>query len=103
MDQEGGSMAIKQEDPAPSRLYVGKVNWAEAVKIAAEHPQTWYLVGEFSPGMAQHLRQGGNKAFLLGTEPKDPVRFMRSNWEIAARVARTGEQRVNIYIRKIGK
>lgn len=96
-------MAIKKQDPAPSRLYVGKVNWKEAVKLAVADKGAWFLCGEFSPGMAQHLRQGGNKAFFMGAEPKDPERFMRAEWEIAARVARKGEQRVNIYIRKIGK
>jgi hypothetical protein len=96
-------MAIVKMDPAPSRLYVGKVNWLKAVELANAEKGTWFLCGEFSPGMAQHLRKGGNKAFFMGQEPKDPERFMRAHWEIAARVARKGEQRVNIFIRRVGK
>ena len=61
------------------------------------------MVGNFSPGVATHIRRGLYKAFLggwVGSEG-DVTAYMQRHWEITTRKTDVGS-RNDIYIRWIG-
>ena len=94
-------MTIQKAELPPSARNHGKVNWEEAVRLMRQAPREWHLIGDFSPGVATHIRNGLYKAFLYA-ETADPAAFMRKHWEIAARVKVRGQKRVNLYGRWLG-
>ena len=67
-----------------------------------QESEGWAYVGDYSPGVATHIRRGTYKQFL----PDDlqgitPEVYMALHWEITTR--KTGEGRTNsLYIRWIG-
>ena len=77
--------------------------WKEIVATLKENKGEWAMVGNFSPGVATHIRRGLYKAFLegwVGSEG-DVAAYMQRNWEVTTRKTETGS-RNDIYIRWIG-
>jgi hypothetical protein len=77
--------------------------WKEIVTTLKENKGEWAMVGNFSPGVATHIRRGLYKAFLegwVGSEG-DVTAYMQRHWEVTTRKTDTGS-RNDIYIRWIG-
>lgn len=89
---------IVQQDPPETHQAARRVNWTEVVATLKATPNTWYRVGEFSPGVATYLKAGRYKALY----PDDVVHapsYISQHYEITTRVARPGEPRVDLFMR----
>ena len=76
------------------------------INIAAElikNPNEWAFVGNFSPGVATHLRRGKYPAFLQENSytPEQAQKFMATNWEVTTRKTDNG-RRNDVFIRWVG-
>lgn len=96
-------MGLTKETPPESKQHRTSIDWQAAVKEMKASPHEWFKIGEFSPGIANHIRKGVYPAFLpADIEADQKERYMRAHWEIAARVIKRGESRVNVYARWMG-
>lgn len=76
--------------------------WVEIVSTLKQHKGEWALVGNFSPGIATHIRRGQYKAFLDGDLlPQEAKIYMALHWEITTRKTDNGS-RNDIYVRWLG-
>lgn len=92
---------VHVEEPPPSRQHHSDIPWTEIVATINEAAGRFHLIGEFSPGVATHIRQGRYKAFIPdGTD--DPQAYMAREYEVTTRnVPGEGRQRIMLYIRKL--
>jgi hypothetical protein len=88
---------VKQDPPAPQQFIRG-IKWDEVVDVLKNNPNDFFLVGEFSPGMASHLRSGKIKAMVPAGET-DPEGYVSRHYEITARSIVKGGARVEIFMR----
>lgn len=93
--------------PPPAKGAARSAHWVNVVTLLKEHAagcgekgcEHWGKVGNYSPGVATHIRNGEYPAFIPeGTV--DGRKYMRSHWQI--RSAKTGPGRNDLYIRWIG-
>lgn len=89
---------IVQQDPPDTHQSARRVNWTEVVTLLKATPNKWYKVGEFSPGVATYLKAGRYKA-LYPADTTHPQSYISQHYEITTRVARPGEQRVDLFMR----
>jgi hypothetical protein len=90
---------VEFEPPPPIRSGRRNPHWDNVVAQLKEHPGEWALVGNYSPGMAAHIRKGTYPAFIPeGT--KDAAAYMKKHWAITSR--KTGEGRNDLFIRYLG-
>ena len=77
--------------------------WQEIIATLKENTGEWANVGNFSPGVATHIRRGQYKAFLEGWEGDEHqvTAYMQRHWEITTRKTNEGS-RNDIYIRWLG-
>jgi len=92
---------MKKQQPPPTKKFTKIVDWATVVAACTVEPGEWFLVGEFSEGLASHLRVGRYKHFYPeGT--KDPAAYMKKRWEFTARkVEGSDPPRVDLYVRAL--
>jgi hypothetical protein len=95
-----GMTLVKETPPTPKRSK--RVDWPAAVREMKASPGDWFNIGEFSPGIANHIRKGQYRAFLSEGSPEPPEVQVRQRWEVTARVVDSQTQRVALYIRYLG-
>ena len=88
-------------DPPPEIKGQRSERWREIVKTLKDKPGTWALVGNFSPGVATHIRRGQYRAFLDPTDPSLPDVYMKQHWEVTTRKTDNGT-RNDVYVRWLG-
>lgn len=90
-------------DPPPEVKGQRSERWREIVRTLKEKQGQWALVGNFSPGVATHIRRGHYKAFLEGWEgdANQLAGYMQRHWEITTRKTDEGN-RNDVYIRWLG-
>ena len=96
-------MGVTREDPPATHQRREFVDWTAVIAEIKSHPGQWHNVGEFSPGIANHIRKGAYKQFLVADDPTPPENQMARDWDITSRTVSTNPQRVDIYIRWIGQ
>ena len=77
--------------------------WRDIVATLKDKKGEWALVGNFSPGVATHIRRGMYKAFLdgwVGSEG-DVAAYMSRHWDVTTRKTDNGN-RNDIYIKWLG-
>lgn len=98
-------------DPPVTRKGAVSEKWLAIAHALKENPNKWALVGDFTPGMATHLRRGTYPAFMedfSGESPEQATLYMKLHWQITTRKKEnSGEDedqkpRHNIYMRWIG-
>lgn len=87
-------------EPPLMKHQKSRKHWTEIVQQLKDNQGKWALVGNYSPGVATHIRRGKYPAFLGGNEPAAPEMYMRAHWEVTTR--KTGEGRNDIFIRWMG-
>lgn len=92
-------MAVKREDPRPSRMHQRGIDWKPIVEEVKALGGEYGNVGTFSPGTAQYLRKGGYKEFLPDGYDGDPKAYMAEHYTITARSVGRNPDRVDIYIK----
>lgn len=90
-------------EPPVSKQGQISARWKIIVAELKEHPNQWALVGNFSPGVATHLRRGKYTAFLEGFTGDDAemTRHMAEHWQITTRKTDLG-RRNDVYVRWVG-
>lgn len=79
----------------PSANWIKKVN-----TLKTEYPGQYGLVGNYSVGVATHIRQGDYPAFLPDKPVEDKARYVQRHWEVTTR--RTPDGRNDVYVKWIG-
>jgi hypothetical protein len=74
--------------------------WVEIVDTLRANVGEWGLVGNYSPGIATHIRRGSYPAFLPDDLSIDKQVYMSQHWEITTR--KNGESRQDVYVRWLG-
>ena len=90
--------------PPPEKKGQRSERWRTIVARLKEHRGEWAMVGNFSPGVATHIRRGKYPAFLPeGERLVDDAAsvYMKVNWEITTRKTDNGK-RNDVYIRWLG-
>ena len=94
---------LTKKDPPPTHQRRSGTDWEGAVAHMRKHPGVWYEFGEWSPGMASHIRRGVYKQFLPADFEGDPRVYMRQHWEVASRGTERAPRRiVDLFIRFLG-
>lgn len=72
-------------------------------ELAADREsEGWAYVGDYSPGVAVHIRNGNYRSFLPSDMNEDQAKaYMRNNWELTTR-KQGADRRVGLWIRWIG-
>ena len=86
-------------DPPEKKSKESSEHWRNVVRQLRDNPGTWGFVGNYSIGVATHIRKGRYPAFLSGTHEDRQVDVL-SNFEITTRTTEDG--RNDIYIRYVG-
>jgi hypothetical protein len=98
-------------DPPATRKGAVSEKWLAIAQALQENPNKWALVGDFTPGMATHLRRGTYPAFMgdfSGESPEQATLYMKLHWEITTRKIENSSEdedqkpRHNIYMRWLG-
>lgn len=87
--------------PPPEKRGQRSEKWRNIVTELKANKGEWALVGNYSPGVATHLRRGKYPAFLEGSENMDPALFMPQHWEVTTRKTDSG-RRNDVYVRWLG-
>lgn len=87
--------------PPPEKKGQRSERWRSIVSELKKNRGEWALVGNFSPGVATHIRRGKYPAFLEGIDHDNPNLYMAAHWEITTRKTDNGN-RNDIYIRWLG-
>lgn len=89
-------------DPPPQIRGERSQKWIETVKELKANKGEWGIVGNYSPGVATHIRRGEYKAFLDGDLlPHEAEIYMGIHWEVTTRKTNNGK-RNDVYIRWLG-
>ena len=88
-------------EPPLMKHQKSRKHWTEIVQQLKDNPGKWALVGNYSPGVATHIRRGKYPAFLEKPgSAEEMLDYMTKHWEVTTR--KTGEGRNDIFIRWIG-
>lgn len=87
--------------PPPERKGQRSQKWREIVAALKEKKGEWALVGNFSPGVATHIRRGKYPAFLEDCDNDQHGVYMAAHWEVTTRKTDNGK-RNDVYIRWLG-
>lgn len=91
-------------EPPPSKKGAMSDRWINVVAELKTKKDQWALVGNYSPGVATHLRRGKYPAFMGDFSNFDPAQaalYMQRHWEITTRKTHNGD-RNDVYIRWVG-
>lgn len=88
-------------NPPPQRRRRRSEKWESNVRELKANPGEWGLVGNYSPGLATHIRHGRYPSFLPAVTPDDPRRYMDEHWQVTTRKTDQG-RRCDIWIKWIG-
>ena len=87
-------------EPPLMKHQKSRKHWTEIVQQLKDNPGKWALVGNYSPGVATHIRRGKYPAFLETHDTPDKnLAYMTKHWEVTTR--KTGEGRNDVFIRWI--
>ena len=76
-------------------------DWIKKVTTLKEqYPGQFGLVGNYSVGVATHIRDGDYPAFLPDKPVEDKAEYVRSHWDVTTR--RTPDGRNDVYVRWVG-
>jgi hypothetical protein len=88
-------------DPPPTTKGQRGEDWRNRVMLMKSKPTEWALVGDYSPGVATHIRRGQYKAFLPADCPPDAAEaYMTVHWDVTTRKRADG--RNDLWIRWLG-
>lgn len=98
-----GDYSMEFTTPPPEKKGQRSERWINIVAELKQHKGEWALVGNFSPGVATHIRRGKYPAFLedwTGSGEQADI-YMKQHWEITTRKTDSGK-RNNVYVRWLG-
>ena len=89
--------------PPPEKKGQKSERWRHIVQQLKAHPGEWAIVGNYSPGVATHIRRGKYPAFLEDNTltPEQASLYMSRHWEVTTRKTDSGK-RNDVYVRWLG-
>lgn len=88
-------------DPPESKKKGPSKYWAEvADRLKTEYPGEYGMVGNYSIGVATHIRKGEYPAFVK-PGVSDRQGYVERHWDVTTR--RTPDGRNDVYVKWIGK
>lgn len=90
--------------PPPEKRGQRSARWHNIVAQLKQNPTEWAMVGNFSPGVATHIRRGKYPAFLPEGErltEDAAAAYMKVHWQITTRKTDEGK-RNDVYVRWLG-
>jgi hypothetical protein len=89
-------MSVIKKEPPEAQQHIKGIDWKEVVATLKASPNEFFLLGEFSPGMAAYIRRGHNAAFIPDGE-SDAKGYMKRHYVLTTRSVSPGGGRVDIY------
>ena len=86
--------------PPPETQGRRSEHWRDVVRQLNENKGEWALVGNYSPGVATHIRRGKYPAFIPDGTDIDKHAYMSMHYEVTTR--KNGTDRNDVYIRWVG-
>lgn len=89
-------------NPPAARRRESNAHWRNVARELKANPQQWGLVGNYSIGVATHIRNGRYPAFTEEWKAADgPASiYMEAHWEVTTR--KTPDGRNDVYVRWLG-
>lgn len=90
-------------DPPPEERGARSEKWKNIVATLKANPGEWARVGNYSPGVATHIRRGEYKAFLDQeyATPEAAESYMKRAWKVTTRKTNDGK-RNDVYVKWLG-
>ena len=96
------AVEFKTPEPPASR-WDAQVDWDAVVAELKAVPTEWGLVGNYSSGVAAHIKAGRYKQFHPhGTDVEKAKTYMRRHWEVTVRKCKDESGLYETYIRWLG-
>lgn len=94
--------AVEFRDPKPpAQRWEGQVDWPTNVATLKGMKNQWGYCGDFSSGVAAHMRAGRYKQFHPHGDDVEAARvYMKRHWEVTVRKTESGLY--ELYIRWLG-
>jgi hypothetical protein len=96
---------MERMDPPPTSKAQRSEEWREKVTFLKAHPNEFYRAGNYSPGVATHIRRGEYKAFLpddlRAASPEAREAYMSLHWKITTRKTDDGK-RNDLFVKWLG-
>lgn len=94
---------MEKMDPPPSIRTERSEDWRNRVLLMKSNPGEYYKVGNYSPGVATHIRRGEYRAFLDGFQgsPEQLASYMERHWHVTTRKT-DGGTRNDVFIKWLG-
>lgn len=96
------AIELREPSPMPNRAE-GSVDWdAVAAELKAAKNE-WGYVGDFSSGVASHLRAGRYRQFHPHADDPEKARaYMSRHWQVTVRKVKPDNGLYEVYIRWLG-
>jgi hypothetical protein len=93
------AIEFKTPEP-PAQRWDAQVDWDAVVVACKGKPTEWALVGNYSSGVAAHIRAGRYKQFHPhGDDTEAAKRYMKKHWEVTIRKCKDDSGLYETYIR----
>lgn len=96
---------MERIDPPAEKRGERSAEWRNRVLILKNNPGEFYKVGNYSPGVATHIRRGEYRAFLdpdnPPLNPEQAEAYMKRHWQITTRKTDEGG-RNDVFIKWLG-
>ena len=94
---------MEKMEPPPTARSERSEEWRNKVATMKANKGEYYKVGDYSPGVATHIRRGKYKAFLDGQHMSDDEAeaYMKRHWEITTR--KTTDGRNDVFVCWLGE
>ncbi len=96
---------MERMDPPPTAKSERSEDWRQRVNLLQQNPNEYYKVGNYSPGVATHIRRGSYKAFLpaeaAGWSDDTKETYMRQHWHVTTRKTDDGT-RNDVFVKWLG-
>lgn len=94
---------MEKMDPPPSIRAERSEDWRNRVNLMKSNPGEYYKVGNYSPGVATHIRRGEYRAFLDQPydNPEAAEAYMARHWHVTTRKTDDGK-RNDVFIKWLG-
>jgi hypothetical protein len=96
--------AVEFRSPKPpAQRWEGQVDWNEVVATLKEAKNEWGYVGNYSSGIASHIRSGRYKQFHPHADDQEAGKaYVARHWEVTVRKADDDSGLYELYIRWLG-
>ena len=94
-------IALLNDPPKPNHRWEGQTDWDAYVASMKANKNEWGYCGDFSSGIANHIRSGRYKQFHPHGDDAEAARlYMKKHWEVTVR--KNDDGLYELYVRWLG-